>query len=52
MIFLALLLSGLNFEPSNIGRVFRIMIAQIVLRRQAPSNRNVKFEELQAGQEL
>lgn len=52
MIFLALLLSGLNFQASNIGRVFRIMIAWAFLRRQAPSNRDVKFEELQAGQEL
>jgi hypothetical protein len=52
MIFLALLLSGLNLQASNIGGVFRIMIAWALLRRQAPSNRHIKLEELQAGHEL
>jgi hypothetical protein len=52
VIFLALLLSGLYFQASNIGGVFRIMIAWPLLRRQAPSDRDVKFEKLQAGQEL
>ena len=46
VIFLALLLSGLNFQASYIGRVLRIMIAWALLRRQAPSDRDVKLEEL------
>ena len=46
MIFLALLLSGLNLQASNIGGVFRIMIAWALLRRQAPSNWHIKLEEL------
>jgi hypothetical protein len=52
VIFLALLLSGLYFQASNIGGIFRIMIAWALFRRQAPSDRDVKFEKLQAGQEL
>ena len=52
MIFLALLLSGLNLQASNIGGVFRIMIAWALLCRQAPSNWHIKLEELKAGHEL
>jgi hypothetical protein len=52
VIFLALLLSGLHFQPSDIGWVLRIMIARALLRWQAPTDRDVKLEELQTGQEL